>query len=232
MRGERPETRPVVLAAPSGAGKTTIARALVESSGDFAFSVSATTRGPREGEKDGVDYWFVSRERFREMIDAGEFAEWAEVHGQLYGTPLSSLREASRAGRHVILDIDVQGARQIRQAVPEALLIFILPPSAEALMGRLRGRGSEGEDALQRRLDTMRMELAEAEWQLTDAAAGGYFDHFVVNDDLSRTIETVRALALAQGPEGADSISGQQRLRQVLDDLKDFLDGQAGSTED
>ena len=180
---------PVVLSAPSGAGKTSIARALVAREKDFAFSVSATTR-PRRGEEvHGVDYWFLSREEFLEMIRRGEFVEWAEVHGELYGTPRSSLTEASVGGRHVILDIDVQGARQIREAVPEALLLFILPPSVPALLTRLEARGTEGDAAIRRRLETALEELEAA-----DA-----FDHHIVNDDLERAIEEVRDLVRRGG---------------------------------
>ncbi|MGW8267503.1 MAG: guanylate kinase, partial [Longimicrobiales bacterium] len=156
MRRPILETPPVVLSAPSGTGKTTIARALVEREEDFAFSVSATTRAQRGKETDGLDYWFLTREDFLRRIDAGEFAEWAEVHGELYGTPFSSLESASEGGRHVLLDIDVQGARQIREAVPRALLLFILPPSVDILLSRLRGRGTEGEAAIRRRLGTAR----------------------------------------------------------------------------
>jgi guanylate kinase len=180
---------PVVLSAPSGSGKTSIARALVAREDDFAFSVSATTRPLRGKEVHGVDYWFLSREEFLEMVRRGEFVEWAEVHGELYGTPLSSLAEASEGGRHVILDIDVQGARQIREAVPEALLLFILPPSVPALLSRLEGRGTEGDVAIRRRLATALEELEAA-----DA-----FDHFIVNDDLERAIGEVRDLVRKGG---------------------------------
>jgi len=206
------EARPLVLAAPSGAGKTTIARSLVESGEGFSFSVSATTRPRRPGEVHGVDYWFLSREAFEERRLRGEFAEWAEVHGDLYGTPLSSLREAGRNGRHVVLDIDVQGALQIREAVPEALLLFILPPSADSLLSRLVHRGTEGEEALRRRLRTALEELRAAE----------AFDHFVVNEDLNRTVREVRGLALTGHPppggcsgslaEARDLIAGVEAL--------------------
>jgi len=206
------EAVPAVLSAPSGAGKTTIARALVEREEDFAFSVSATTRSRRGGEVHGVDYWFLSQEEFRQMVGRGEFVEWAEVHGDLYGTPFSSLLAASEGGRHVLLDIDVQGARQIREAVPEALLLFILPPSVDVLLSRLSGRGTEGKAAIRRRLTTALDELDAAE----------AFDYFVVNDDLDRAIQEVRDLIRSsrglperprQVPEGVRNIkSGIQAI--------------------
>lgn len=192
-----PVGRPVVLSAPSGAGKTTIARALVDREEDFAFSVSATTRNPRAGEVDGVDYWFLSEREFRRMVEDGEFAEWAEVHGDHYGTPKESLARAGQDGHHLILDIDVQGAMQIRKAVPEALLLFILPPSVEHLFRRLTARGTEREETLRRRLNTALQEL--------EAAAA--FDFFVVNEDLEEAIREVRSLA-RRGEEPLEGASG------------------------
>ncbi|MCK5651662.1 MAG: guanylate kinase [Gemmatimonadetes bacterium] len=173
---------PVVLAAPSGAGKTTIARRLVAECELFTFSVSVTTRDARSEEVHGVDYLFVDEAEFRRMISDGELAEWAEVHGKLYGTPRQKLEEASARGERSLLDIDVQGARQIRQAVPSSRLVFILPPSAEVLLSRLRGRGTEGRAQLRRRLLTARGELQ----------AVGEFDFVLVNDDLDRAVEAVR----------------------------------------
>ena len=196
----------VVLAAPSGAGKTTIARALVEREEDFVFSVSATTREPRGGEKEGEDYLFVSGPEFREMVARGEFVEWAEVHGELYGTPRKSLSLERSLGRNVVLDIDVQGARQIREAVPEALLLFILPPSVEVLFGRLIGRGSEGEEAIRRRLNTALEELEGTEG----------FDFIVINDDLEGTISEVGHLVrTGRAPSGR--ISGGRSSGKVED---------------
>ncbi len=175
---------PVVLAGPSGTGKTTLARGLVASSPRYCFAVSATTRPPRPGEVDGVDYHFVERARFLEMVDRGEFAEWAEVHGELYGTPRVEIETAAREGRRVVLDIDVQGARQIRKAYPDATLIFVLPPSVPEMLRRLRGRGTEDHGRVARRLRSALAELRAAEW----------FDYVVVNDDLQRCLDEVRRI--------------------------------------
>jgi guanylate kinase len=178
------KTFPLVLTAPSGAGKTTIARRLRDRRLDVAFSVSATTRPPREGERDGVDYHFVAEDEFRRMIEAGELIEWAQVHGAFYGTPLANVRQAQEHGRFLVLDIDVQGARQIRSAVPNAVHVFILPPSGAALVDRLVGRGSEDDARVQRRLRNALAEIATAV----------EFDHVVVNDDLDAAVEDVNAV--------------------------------------
>jgi guanylate kinase len=203
----------VVLAAPSGVGKTTIARSLVDTEDDFAFSVSATTRPRRPSEVDGVDYWFLTETQFMGMVENGEFAEWAEVHGNLYGTPRESLREAGRGGKHVVLDIDVQGAMQIKEAVPEALLLFILPPSVESLLRRLVTRGTEGETALRRRLTTALGELKAAD----------SFDFFVVNEDLSLAVREVRDL-VRRGHPGSRGCSGSPAdARRLIDGVEALL---------
>ena len=181
-------TFPVVLAAPSGAGKTTIARRLRQRRPDVVFSVSATTRAPRPGERDGVDYHFVPEAEFRRMIAAGELIEWAEVHGRLYGTPLSNVRQAQERGEFLILDIDVQGAEQIRRHVPEAVHVFVLPPSGDELCQRLSARGSEDGEARRQRLDNARDEILRA----------GGFDYLVVNDDLERAVDAVEDILLAE----------------------------------
>lgn len=181
-------TFPVILAAPSGGGKTTVARLLRERRDDVAFSISATTRAPRHYEKDGRDYWFVSGEEFRRMADSGELVEWAEVHGNLYGTPRRNLEEAADRGIYLLLDIDVQGARQVRERVPEAVLVFILPPSGDTLAERLLGRGSEDEAARRRRLANARGELAEAR----------EFDYVVLNDDLEATVDAIEEILAAE----------------------------------
>lgn len=201
--------RPLVLAAPSGTGKTTIARALVGSEPDFAFSVSATTRLPRPGERPGVDYDFVDRETFEERARRGELVEWAEVHGRLYGTPRESLDRAARQGKHVVLDIDVQGAEQIRERIPDALLVFVLPPSVDALVHRLIGRGTESEQELARRLRTALAELETAQG----------FDRVVVNDHLERTVQLVRDAA-----RGADTLPRAAEMGEEIDRLREGVD--------
>jgi guanylate kinase len=177
-------TFPLVLSAPSGAGKTTIAHRLRESRDDVVFSISATTRPPRPWERDGVDYHFVSEDEFRRMIDAGELIEWAQVHGNYYGTPLSVVRDAAARGQYLLLDIDVQGARQIRDKVPQSVHVFVLPPSGQVLVQRLTGRGSEDEARVQRRLGNALAEISTA----------AEFDHVVVNDDLQAAVADVSAI--------------------------------------
>lgn len=189
MTGLSHRTFPVVLAAPSGTGKTTLARALVDRSEGYVFSVSATTRPPREGEVDGRDYHFVDRDAFEAMRDRGELAEWAEVHGRhYYGTLRRELDEAAEQARHVVLDIDVQGARQIRDSVPAAVLVFVLPPSVEVLLERLTGRGTEPSADVARRLSTALEELR----------AAPEFDYVVVNDDLETCLGEIRGIVKAE----------------------------------
>lgn len=181
-----PPRRPLVLVGPSGVGKTTIAAALVRRRPDlFALSVSATTRRPRAGERGGREYMFVSRTVFEEMIDDGRLAEWAEVHGEYYGTPAENLEGLSGDGPVPVLDIDVQGAGQVMKRGTGALVIFILPPGPAEWIGRLAGRGTESPRAIARRLRTALEELR----------AAPSFEHFVVNADLDRTVGRVQALA-------------------------------------
>ena len=188
-------TVPVVLVATSGTGKTTIARRLVEDDPRYVFSISATTRPPREGEKDGVDYHFLESDEFERQVERGDFAEWARVHDRLYGTPRSELDAAASRGEHVVLDIDVQGARQIRESVPEARLIFVLPPSVGIMMARLTGRGTEAAGDIARRLRSALVELQ----------AVPEFDYVVVNDDLDECLGEIRAIvesgAIPEAPE-------------------------------
>ncbi len=177
-------TFPIVLSAPSGAGKTTIARRVLAQRSDVGYSVSCTTRAPRSGERDGVDYHFLSRSEFEKRVAKGDFAEWADVHGNWYGTLRSAIREVMSAGKHVMMDIDVQGARQVTVAFPDALTIFVVPPSVEVLVERLLARRSEKPEALELRLRNARTELLDAE----------RYQHVVVNDELEHAIALVNGI--------------------------------------
>ncbi|MCS6900633.1 MAG: guanylate kinase [Myxococcales bacterium] len=179
----------LVLASPSGAGKTSLKNRLLADFPRLRFSVSHTTRRQRPHELDGRDYHFVDRRTFEMMIDQGEFAEHAEVFGNLYGTSLAELRRASPEQTGVVLDLDVQGARQMAARIPRALSVFILPPSFEELERRLRARADEPESSIRRR-------LAEARDEVKHYAM---FDHLIVNDELDRAYEQLRAVVLAEG---------------------------------
>jgi guanylate kinase len=179
---------PVILSAPSGGGKTSIARRLLDRRADVGYSVSCTTRPPRPGEVAGRDYHFLAPEAFRAAVAAGEFAEWAEVHGHLYGTLRSEVERVLASGRHVLMDIDVQGARQFAETFPDAVLVFVLPPSGEVLRQRLAARGSEDRERLLVRLRNARSELGDV----------GRYHYLVVNDDLERAVEQVSTIIDAE----------------------------------
>ena len=172
---------PIILSAPSGGGKTTIARRLLEVRNDVGYSVSATTRPPRKGEVEGRDYYFRSRADFERGRKAGEFAESAEVHGHLYGTLRSEVERVLESGRHVVMDIDVQGTRQFKDAFPESVLIFILPPSAQVLIQRLEARKTEDTKSLIRRLGSAKEELKAID----------LYPYLVVNDDVESAVDAV-----------------------------------------
>jgi len=205
---------PFVLAAPSGAGKTSLARALVERHADIIFSVSATTRPPRANERDGVDYHFVDDAGFEAMEQRGELLEWAWVHGRRYGTPVSSVQAALAQGRTVMLDIDVQGARQLREKLPDAVLVFILPPSGTELLRRLSGRASESDAERTQRLRTARSELQSAD----------EFDYVVVNDRFEDTIAVLEAILTAERHRAARARDlVREELARLDDEVSAFI---------
>ncbi|HXA30070.1 MAG TPA: guanylate kinase [Candidatus Angelobacter sp.] len=182
--------RLVVVSGPSGVGKDTVLRALFALNPELRYSVSYTTRAPRPGEVDGTSYSFVDEPAFLAMVERGEFLEWARVHGNLYGTSLARVRECLARGEDVVLKIDVQGAAQLRGRVPEAIFIFLLPPSAEALRQRLQARDTEDEESLAVREADAQRELAEAE----------RYDHQVVNDQVERAAgEILDIVAASRG---------------------------------
>lgn len=173
-----------IVSGPSGAGKTTLSDAALQSFPQLRMSVSCTTRQPRAGEVNGREYEFVSRERFDEMVANDELAEWAEVHGNCYGTPRAPLERAIAEGRDTLLDVDVQGAAQLRRSCPEAIAVFLLPPDRRTLESRLRGRGTDSEATVLRRLDNACREIAEA---------AGY-DHVIVNRNRDAAIAEFEAI--------------------------------------
>lgn len=177
----------LVISAPSGTGKSTLVARLRAEFPDFSFSVSCTTRAPREGEQDGVHYHFLNREQFLARLEAGDFAEWAEVHGNLYGTPIDPVREMLRQGRDVLFDIDVQGAVQMKKVFLDGLYVFILPPSRVELERRLRGRATDAPEVVERRLRNALGEMRQA----------GHFEYLIVNDDLDQAADELRAVYLA-----------------------------------
>jgi len=164
---------PVILSAPSGGGKTTIARELLKRRADLGYSVSCTTRKPRVGEVDGRDYYFLSVADFERRRDAGDFAEAAEVHGNMYGTLRSEVARVLGDGKHVVMDIDVQGAQQFTRAFPQSVTVFVLPPSAEVLLERLRQRRTESKEQLAKRLQSALQELAKRTRVLDVGVVGG-----------------------------------------------------------
>lgn len=192
------EPFPLILCAPTGTGKTTLALELVRRRAGLVFSVSATTRPPRPSERDGVDYHFKSDAEFDRMREAGELLEWAHVHRWSYGTPVGNLLEAQRQGKHLVLDIDVQGARQVRKAVPSAVAVLLLPPSFDALLRRLEERGSENEAERRKRLET-----ALAEFSATDE-----FEYVVVNERVDASVAALQAIL-----DGEDQRVARRRQR-------------------
>jgi guanylate kinase len=207
---EEPAGTLYIISAPSGAGKTSLVSALVEGDPQILLSVSHTTRDPRPGEKDGVHYHFVDVPSFERMIQAGQFLEHARVFDNLYGTARASIEQPLGEGRDVILEIDWQGARQVRERLPQAISVFILPPSAEALEERLRGRGQDSHEVIARRLRDARSDMAHYR----------EFDYLVVNDRFEVALQELRALVTSRRLRRA----AQERL--LGDRLSELVSGQ------
>ncbi len=197
VSARRPNAPVLVLSGPSAVGKSTVVRCLRERVPDLHFSVSVTTRAPRPGEVDGVDYTFVSAEQFQRLIDDGALLEWAEIHGGLHrsGTPAQPIREATEAGLPVLIEVDLAGARSVKQAMPEVTTVFLAPPSWEVLQSRLSGRGTETPEVMARRLATARAELA----------AQDDFDVRVVNSELEFACTELVSLLVGNTPGTAQS---------------------------
>ena len=171
----------IIITGPSGVGKGTVVKELLDRNKDIWLSISATTRNPRVGEKDGLNYYFISEERFKDMIDKKEFLEWAQFAGNYYGTPLSTVNEKIEKGFIVLLEIEVEGAKQIKEKFPESLSIFLLPPSKAELEKRIRNRGTEKEEAIDRRLSRANYEIASSD----------EFDFVLTNHDVDETVKEV-----------------------------------------
>ncbi len=179
LKNIKQKGRVFVVSAPSGAGKTTLCRRILDKFDFLSYSISHTTRLPRNGEENGVDYFFITKDEFEEKIRSGFWAEWANVHDNLYGTSLEFIKEKIQNGSSLLLDIDVQGAKQIKAAIPDAITIFIMPPSFEILEQRLRARGTDSEEVIQKRLVNAEKEINAKE----------FYDFSIVNDDLDKAVE-------------------------------------------
>ena len=205
---------PLILSAPSGGGKTTIARRLLERRSDVGYSISCTTRRPRGGEVAGRDYFFLTAEEFRSRREREEFAESAEVHGNWYGTLRSEIERVLADGKHVIMDIDVQGAAQLAQTYPPAVLVFVLPPSADVLLERLTARKTEDRASLARRMMSALEELRHAE----------DYQYVVVNDDLDRAVARVSAVIDAETSRRERVHNLEEQVRRLTERLQREVD--------
>lgn len=193
----------VVVSGPSGVGKGTVRKALFEMpKHNLTYSVSMTTRKQRPGERDGVDYYFVSKEEFLKRVEEGKFLEHAEFVGNYYGTPLDKVNERLEDGQEVVLEIEVEGALQVKKKVPDCVMIFIVPPGKEALYQRLRKRGTESEDVIEQRI-----EKANREFKLAK-----YYDYIVVNDEVSNAADRIMAIIRAEHAKTARSIHKYMEL--------------------
>jgi len=205
---------PIILSAPSGGGKTTIARELLRRRSDVGYSISCTTRLPRPGEVRGADYQFLTREEFLRRRAAGEFAESAEVHGNLYGTLRSEIARVLARGQHVVMDIDVQGARQMREAFPGVVTVFVLPPSGEVLLDRLRARKTESPEELVARLHSALLELRAVD----------EYEYIVVNDDLEHAVERVESILEAEVVSRERVVGLTRQVQSLIERLNNEID--------
>ena len=205
---------PVILSSPSGGGKTRIARELLGRRNDVGYSVSCTTRLPRQGEVEGRDYYFLSHGEFMERVGQGDFAEWAEVHGRLYGTLRREVERVLDSGQHVLMDIDVQGADQFTRSFPDSVPIFILPPSADVLVTRLTQRRSEDASSLVRRLGSALAELK----------AVGRYHYVVTNDELERAVDSVSAIIDAESVRHDRVRDLQTQVSRLIRELEQQID--------
>ena len=200
---------PLILSAPSGGGKTRIAQELRLRRADVGYSVSCTTRTPRAGERDGVDYYFLTQAAFDTARERGDLAEWAVVHGNYYGTLRSEVERVMGAGKHVIMDIDVQGAAQFAESFPDAVLVFVLPPSLEVMLERLASRGSESRESLLVRLESARKELG----------AVSSYQYVVLNDALDDAVARVSAIIDAESVRRGRVADLDGRIRELIAQL-------------
>lgn len=199
----------LVISAPSGGGKGTILRQLFAQEENLVMSVSATTRQPREGEQDGREYYFLTKEAFLEKAEAGQMLEFAQFVGNYYGTPRKPVEDWMDQGRDVVLEIEVQGGARVKELMPESVSIFIMPPSMEVLAKRLRGRGTEDEETVLRRLATAKEEIPQA----------AQYDYVVVNDRLEDAVEEIRAIIRA---EKCKTGRNSQQLERMIQDAETF----------
>jgi len=205
---------PIILSSPSGGGKTTIAHRLLAVRPDVGYSVSCTTRPARPGEVDGTDYHFISLQKFKRDKAARKFAESAEVHGHLYGTLRAEVKRVLSSGKHVIMDIDVQGAKQFARAFPDSVLIFILPPSAEVLVERLKARGTEDRKSLIRRFKSAKDELKAID----------LYPYVIVNDEIDSAVTAVSSIIEAESLKRSRNEALDARVEKLMDGIQRAID--------